>query len=300
MIHKVPERFRGSRLDVYVHDNILKDQSRERIIKNIKSGMISVNDKVVKAGYSISPGDEINITEEKEKPSYTMAQDIPVDIVYEDNDIIIVNKPRGLVVHPGSGNPDNTLVNALLFHTEGRLSNISEDPRPGVVHRIDKDTSGLLVFAKNDYSHRHLSRQFKDHTIIREYHALCEGQIEHNKIKIDRAIARSRKNREKMDVGEGGRKAVSNIRVIERYKNASYIIVKLETGRTHQIRVHMKSIGHPLLGDPKYGKKYPGISGQALHAARLGFTHPTSGKYMEFYVEPPKDFRDIVDFLKRL
>jgi 23S rRNA pseudouridine1911/1915/1917 synthase len=300
MIHKIPENCRDERLDVYIHKNILNDLSRERIIKYIKSGLISVNGKIVKAGYSISPGDEINIIKDKETPSDTMAQDIPVDIIYEDDDIIIVNKPRGLVVHPGSGNPDKTLVNALLFHTKGTLSNVSEKSRPGVVHRIDKDTSGLLVFAKNDFSHRHLSRQFKDHTIKREYHALCEGQIEHNKIKIDRAIARSRKNREKMDVGEGGRKAVSNIRVLERYKNASYIIVELETGRTHQIRVHLKSIGHPLLGDPKYGKKYPGICGQALHAARLGLTHPTSKKHLEFFVQPPKDFSDIVDFLKRV
>lgn len=298
MIHTVISEESGMRLDVFVHDRLLIDYSREYIIKLIKGGKVTVDGSTVKAGFRISEGNRIQI-EKTDPPTPNAApNNIPIDVIYEDDDVIVINKPRGMTVHPGSGNPDNTLVNALMYHTGGKLSSEGENIRPGIVHRIDKDTSGLLVAAKSNRAHDFLARQFKNHCITREYLAICEGSLQFDKIKIDKPIARSKKDRKKMDIDMEGRNAVTHISVIERLNNATYASVRLETGRTHQIRVHMKSIGHPLIGDLKYGKKHSHISGQALHAARLGFLHPKDERYVEFYEKPPKDFEDLVAFLK--
>jgi 23S rRNA pseudouridine1911/1915/1917 synthase len=300
MRQKVDDKAAGKRLDVYVHDHILKEYSREHVIRLIKSGSITVNGMTTKAGYKLACGSVIDIENNEPVLPSAAAQEIPLDIIYEDKDIIVVNKERGMVVHPGSGNPVNTLVNALVHHTKGNLSEDAGNYRPGIVHRIDKDTSGLLVIAKHDRAHTALAKQFKSHSITREYLAVCKGALEYNSVIIDKPIGRSQKDRKKMDVVPDGKNAVTHIKVIDRLNNATLLLVTLKTGRTHQIRVHLKSISHPIIGDQKYGKKDPHISGQALHAGKLGFLHPETGEYLEFISKPPKDFTDLVDFLKML
>jgi 23S rRNA pseudouridine1911/1915/1917 synthase len=298
MTYTVENSESGGRLDIFVHDMLLKDYSREYVIRLIKDQSITVGGRKVKAGFRLSAGDIIEINASPPEAPSSLPQDIPLDIIYEDDDIIVINKPKGMVVHPGNGNHNNTLVNAVMYHTGSSLSSVNGPIRPGIVHRIDKDTSGLLVVAKNDNAHRSLAKQFKDHSITREYLAVCEGLVEHNRIRIIKAVSRNKNDRRKMDIDPEGKNAISDITVIERLKNAAYISVRLETGRTHQIRIHMKSIGHPLAGDTKYGTKSPYIQGQALHAARLGFIHPSTNEYMEFYKDPPKDFCDLIAFLK--
>ena len=300
MPHTVDDKGAGKRLDVYVHDHILNEYSREHVIRLIKSGRIKVNGISTKAGYKLAGGSVIDIENEEPTLPSAAAQEIPLDIIYEDTDIIVVNKERGMVVHPGSGNHRDTLVNALLHHTKGNLSEDTGNSRPGIVHRIDKDTSGLLVIAKHDRAHLALAKQFKTHSITREYLAVCEGSLEYNSVIIDKPIGRSQKDRKKMDIVSEGKNAVSHIKVIDRLNNATLLLVTLKTGRTHQIRVHLKSISHPIIGDQKYGRKSPRISGQALHAGKLGFMHPKTGEYIEFVSKPPKDFSDLVDFLKTL
>lgn len=298
MRHTVDENGAGKRLDIYIHDHILNDHSREHVIRLIKSGSITVNGMTTKAGYKLACGALIDIENKEPILPSAKAQEIPLDIIYEDKDIIVINKERGMVVHPGSGNPGNTLVNALMHHTKGNLSEDAGNYRPGIVHRIDKDTSGLLVIAKHDRAHMALAKQFKSHSITREYLAVCKGALEYNSVIIDKPIGRSQKDRKKMDVVPDGKSAVSHIKVIERLNNATLLLITLETGRTHQIRVHLKSIAHPVIGDQKYGRKSPLISGQALHAGKLGFIHPSSDEYVEFVADPPKDFTDLVAFLK--
>ncbi|BEP29480.1 RluA family pseudouridine synthase [Helicovermis profundi] len=285
----------GKRLDVFL-TKILDGYSRNYIQKLIKDGYINVNSKVVTTKkYAIKENDTVEIFIPKPVNLDVEAEDIFVEIVYEDDDVIIVNKPQGMVVHPAPGNYSGTLVNALLFHAKS-LSNINGVVRPGIVHRIDKDTSGLLMIAKNNKSHNSLAAQLKDHSSTRKYIAIVHGNIVEDQGTIDKPIARNPKNRLKMAVVEGGRESVTHYKVLKRYQTFTLVECQLETGRTHQIRVHMSYINHPLLGDNLYGPKNSKIkySGQALHAKTLGFVHPTTNKYIEFNSELPEYFVELI------
>ncbi len=286
----------SQRLDKYL-TSVLPDISRSRIASLIKDGLILVNGKAVKAGYSLCRGDEIALEIPDEEPLKVEARPIPLDIVYEDSDLLVVNKPRGMVVHPAPGNEDNTLVNALLAHCQD-LSGINGVLRPGIVHRIDKDTSGLLLVAKNDFAHVSLSAQLKEHSIHRVYSGIVVGEVPEPKGIVDCPLGRHPVDRKKRAVTEKNSKAaVTHYRVISRFKGYTLIEAKLETGRTHQIRVHMQYLGFPLLGDPLYGKgeKNPWhLSGQALHAGELGFVHPRTNQYMEFKAPLPADMENIL------
>ncbi len=296
------DEFVGLRIDKYLNE-INEDYTRSFVQKMIEEGNVTVNGKTVKASYKLKKNDVIDVEEIENTEIEAIAEDIPIDIVYEDEDIIIVNKAKGMVVHPGNGNYTGTLVNALLFTHKDRLSAINGVVRPGIVHRIDKDTSGIIVVAKNDKAHKTLSSAFKVHNITRKYIAVVKGIVEKDNIKIDLPIGRSTTDRIKMAVTEkNSREAVTHIKVLKRFYESGYTLVeaKLETGRTHQIRVHMSYIGHPLLGDDTYGpaKNEFGISGQVLHAKTLGFTHPTTGDYVEFEQEEPEEFKEVLNKLK--
>ncbi|MBR6613659.1 MAG: RluA family pseudouridine synthase [Clostridia bacterium] len=296
------DEFVGIRIDKYLNE-INEDYTRSFVQKMIEEGNVTVNGKTVKASYKLKKNDVIDIEEIENTELEVEAEDIPLDIVYEDEDLIIVNKAKGMVVHPGNGNYTGTLVNALLFTHKDRLSAINGVVRPGIVHRIDKDTSGIIVVAKNDKAHKTLSSAFKVHNITRKYIAVVKGIVEKDNIKIDLPIGRSTTDRIKMAVTEkNSREAITHIKVLKRFYESGYTLVeaKLETGRTHQIRVHMSYIGHPLLGDDTYGpaKNEFGISGQVLHAKTLGFNHPTTGKYIEFEQEEPEEFKEILNKLK--
>lgn len=284
------------RLDIYLTEVL--GESRNFILKNIKSGKILVNGSIVKGGYALKEGDKITIND-LSVDTDVKAENIPLDILYEDDDIIVVNKKSGMVVHPGSGNYSGTLVNALMAHTED-LSDEEGTERCGIVHRIDKDTSGILLIAKTNEAHRILSLGFKNKTIKRKYIALVHGVIENNKGKINAPIARSKTDRKKMCVSDvNAKNAVTNFTVLERYKKATLIELVLETGRTHQIRVHMEYIGHPIVNDPVYGRrKIINDYGQMLHAEYLAFNHPRTGEWMEFQVKPEKEFYEILDMFK--
>lgn len=284
------------RLDIYLVEVL--GESRNFILKNIKSGKILVNGSIVKGGYALKEGDKITIND-LSVDTDVKAENIPLDILYEDDDIIVVNKKSGMVVHPGSGNYSGTLVNALMAHTED-LSDEEGTERCGIVHRIDKDTSGILLIAKTNEAHRILSLGFKNKTIKRKYIALVHGVIENNKGKINAPIARSKTDRKKMCVSDvNAKNAVTNFTVLERYKKATLIELVLETGRTHQIRVHMEYIGHPIVNDPVYGRrKIINDYGQMLHAEYLAFNHPRTGEWMEFQVKPEKEFYEILDMFK--
>lgn len=284
------------RLDIYLTEVL--GESRNFILKNIKSGKILVNGSIVKGGYALKEGDKITIND-LSVDTDVKAENIPLDILYEDDDIIVVNKKSGMVVHPGSGNYSGTLVNALMAHTED-LSDEEGTERCGIVHRIDKDTSGILLIAKTNEAHRILSLGFKNKTIKRKYIALVYGVIENNKGKINAPIARSKTDRKKMCVSDvNAKNAVTNFTVLERYKKATLIELVLETGRTHQIRVHMEYIGHPIVNDPVYGRrKIINDYGQMLHAEYLGFNHPRTVEWMEFRVKPEKEFYEILDMFK--
>ena len=286
----------GLRLDAFLAENT--ELSRSKITKLIKSGNILVNKKEIKAGYSLKLDDEITINYEEE-PMEAQPEDIPLDIVYEDNDVIVVNKANKMVVHPAAGNRNGTLVNALLYHSN-ELSSINGDFRPGIVHRIDSETTGLLMIAKNDKSHIKLAEQLKEKTTHRIYYALVWGVINNETGTIDAPIGRDTRDRKKMTVtGENSKEAVTHFKVIERYKNATLIELKLETGRTHQIRVHMNYIGHPVVNDPVYGKKKLfDETGQCLHAKELGFIHPTTKKFIKFDSELPTSFKNIQKILE--
>ena len=296
------DEFVGIRIDKYLNE-INEDYTRSFVQKMIEEGNVTVNGKTVKASYKLKKNDVIDIEEIENTELEVEAEDIPLDIVYEDEDLIIVNKAKGMVVHPGNGNYTGTLVNALLFTHKDRLSAINGVVRPGIVHRIDKDTSGIIVVAKNDKAHKTLSSAFKVHNITRKYIAVVKGIVDKDNIKIDLPIGRSTTDRIKMAVTEkNSREAITHIKVLKRFYESGYTLVeaKLETGRTHQIRVHMSYIGHPLLGDDTYGpaKNEFGISGQVLHAKTLGFNHPTTGKYIEFEQEEPEEFKEILNKLK--
>ena len=269
------------RLDVYLAEKMSK--TRSAVLKVIEEGRVLLNGKVpAKAGVKIGVGDVITVDIPEPRPISAAPQDIPIDVLYEDNDIVVVNKPQGMVTHPASGSPDGTLVNALLYRVKD-LSGINGEIRPGIVHRLDKDTSGVLVVAKNDAAHLALSKQISTKKALRYYYALVVGNIALDEGKIDKSIARSKKDRKQMAVSEEGRNALTLYKVIERFKGYTLVECELRTGRTHQIRVHMKSIGHPVVGDPVYGKASPlAPNGQLLHAHKLVLYHPVSGEKMTF------------------
>lgn len=289
----------GDRLDVYLSSQ-LGDMSRSYIQKIIKDKKVSVNGKVEKAKYLVKEDDKIVIEIPAPKLLEVLPQDIPIDIVYEDSDVMIVNKPQNMVVHPAPGNYEGTLVNAILYHCKDNLSSINGVIRPGIVHRIDKDTSGLLMIAKNNNAHNFLAEQLKDHSITREYEFICHGVVKEDKITVDKPIGRNPKDRLKMAVVKDGKRAVTHFEVVARYENFTHMRARLETGRTHQIRVHALSINHPLLGDTVYGPKNNKFKaeGQTLHAKKIGFIHPTTKEYIEFDSELPKYFKNIVNKLK--
>ncbi|WP_108982647.1 RluA family pseudouridine synthase [Apilactobacillus micheneri] len=277
--------------------NHFNDISRSRAKNLIEENMVKVNDELKKPKYDLKQGDNVVINIPEPKTLDLEPENIPLDIVYEDNDVLVVNKPQGMVVHPSPGHSDHTLVNALLFHTP--LSNINGTFRPGIVHRIDKDTSGLLMIAKNNDAHKSLSEQLKAKSNIREYVALVHGNIKEDKGKIDAPIGRSKKDRKKQAIVDDGKHAVTHFKVLERLGEYTLVSCVLETGRTHQIRVHMKYIGHPLVGDPLYGpRKTIKGNGQFLHAAKLGFKHPKTGQLMVFDAPLPKIFKQTINNLR--
>lgn len=281
----------GERLDMLAA--LVAEITRSRAGALIRDGLVSVNGKVQsKAGFKLKSGDEISVTLPKAAPSRVEAQDIDLRILYQDEDLAVVYKPSGMVVHPAAGNPDGTMVNALLRHLD-HLSGIGGEIRPGIVHRIDKDTSGLLLVAKNDKSHLSLSEQIKAHSVQRAYIAIVQGGMRNDSGTVDGPIGRHPIDRKKMAIVANGREAVTHWKLLEPLKGASLLECQLTTGRTHQIRVHMASIGHPLLGDPLYGPKkmpYPVQGGQLLHAFRIGFVHPRTGKEMLFEAPPEARF----------
>lgn len=284
----------GDRLDSYLISVL--DKSRSKIQSMIKNGNILVNGNVVKSSYIVKENDEIDVTDVVEEVISAAPEKMDLDIVYEDDDVIVVNKANGIVVHPAVGNTSGTLVNGLMYHSNS-LSSVNGSFRPGIVHRIDRDTTGLLMVAKNDKAHEILAKQLEEKKTRRVYWALVWGVIKEDTGTIDAPIGRDSNDRKKMAVTASNSKhAVTHFKVLERYKNATLIELNLETGRTHQIRVHMNYIGHPVVNDPMYGKKkLINDYGQMLHAEYLGFNHPITGKFMEFTAEPEKEFNDILD-----
>ena len=288
----------GKRIDAYLAENT--EFSRANVQRLIENENIKVNEKKVKVSYKIQKDDEILIEYEEPKEISLKAQDIPVDVLYEDDDIIVINKPKGMVVHPANGNPDGTLVNAVMAICKDSLSGIGGEIRPGIVHRLDKDTSGVIIVAKNDKAHINLSEQIKNHTVEKTYIALVKGFVKENEATINMPIGRSTKDRKKMAVNKNGKNAVTHFKVIERFRNYTLLEVKIETGRTHQIRVHLSEIGYPIVGDTTYsnGKNEWGIEGQCLHAKSLRFKHPINGKEMFIEAPLPQYFEDVISELK--
>ena len=290
----------GTRIDKYL-SNSIEGKSRSFIQGLVDSNSVLVNEKEVKSNYKLRQSDEITVIMPEPIELDVKPEKIDLNIVYEDKDIIVLNKPQGVVVHPAPGNYTGTLVNGLLYHCKD-LSGINGVIRPGIVHRIDKDTSGILVIAKNDESHNILAEQFKEHSIKREYYALVEGKFSNLEGTIDKPIGRNKKDRLKMAIVDDGKRAVTHYNVLEQYNNGTSLIkCRLETGRTHQIRVHMASIGHPLVGDPIYGLKKQRfkLQGQVLHAKTLGFIHPTTKEYIEFDSELPKYYLELLNYLRK-
>ena len=286
------------RIDKYLINNT--DMSRNKIQKLINDGKIRVNGGLVKASYLVNINDKIQIDEDTSEEINVEPEEMKLDIVYEDNYLLVVNKPSGMVVHPGNGNYHHTLVNGLMYYCNNNLSKVNGDIRPGIVHRIDADTSGLLLVAKNDMVHNDLAKQIQEKSVDRKYIALVQGVIKEDSATIDAPIGRSVNDRKKMCVtSENSKDAITHIKVLERYKTATLIECKLETGRTHQIRVHMNYINHPVVNDPVYGlkKQVDGYQsfGQMLHAKEIGFVHPITKKHMNFTVDPPKEFVEICE-----
>ena len=298
---QIEAEYGGERIDRFL-SNDLSDLSRSYIQKLLKDGNIIVNGKTVKANYKVNQGDEIQVRIPEPEIPDILPEDIPLDILYEDDDILVVNKPKGMVVHPAPGHYSHTLVNAVMFHCQERLSGINGVMRPGIVHRIDMDTTGSLLICKNDRAHQILAEELKEHSITRRYHAIVHGNLKENTGTVNAPIGRHPIDRKKMSTkSPHGRHAVTHYRVLERFGDYTYIECELETGRTHQIRVHMASIGHPVLGDNVYGPaKCPyKLQGQTLHAKILGITHPTTGEYMEFDAPLPEYFSDLLERLRR-
>ena len=273
---------KGTRLDAWLAAN-LEDVTRSAAQRLIEEGRVTVNGKSVAKNYKVTGAESVEVTLPDPEPIDLIPQNIPLDIVYEDADVIVVNKPKGLVVHPAPGHPDGTLVNALLYHCGDSLSGIGGELRPGIVHRIDRDTSGLIIAAKNDFAHQYLAAQLQDHTLSRVYRCIVIGNLREDEGTVDAPIGRHHTDRKKMTVTADGRRAVTHWKVLERYQGFTYVECRLETGRTHQIRVHMAHTGHPILGDTVYGnkKEVPGLQGQCLHAVGLRFIHPRTEQPVE-------------------
>lgn len=296
----VDENSVGDRIDRYISENVA-DMTRSGVQKIIDSGLVFVNSVVIGKNYKLRQGDEITLTKPDPVTLEVVAENIPLDIRYEDSDLLVVNKPKGMVVHPAAGNYEGTLVNALMYHCGDSLSGINGVIRPGIVHRIDKDTSGLLIVAKSDLAHIHLAEQIKEHSFTREYQCMVYGGFKQDDGMIDAPIGRHPTDRKKMAVTEkNSRYAVTHYTVERRYQGFTHLRVRLETGRTHQIRVHMAYIGHPVAGDPVYGPKnvITRLNGQCLHAGLIGFIHPRTGEYMEIRSELPDYFTDFIKTLK--
>lgn len=294
------ETAKGIRIEKWLAENETLGLTRNRIDSLLKQGNISLNDKFIIKTHKLKAGDEIKVFI-PEPVSLDRPEDIPLDIVYEDNDLLIVNKPKGMVVHPAVGNYNGTLVNALMHHCGENLSDINGVIRPGIVHRIDKDTSGLLIVAKNNNAHLKLAEQIKEHSFTREYEAVVCGVFKEDSGTVDAPIGRSTADRKKMCVtNKNSRNAVTHYFVIERFPKYTHLKLKLETGRTHQIRVHMAYKGHAVLGDEVYGKAFKGIQGQCLHAKKIGFIHPSTNEYMEFDSELPEYFQQILKKVRNL
>ena len=295
----VKEKEENNRIDSYI-SRVKNDISRVTIQRLIAEEKILVNGKKTKPSYKVQENDAITVEEEEPKEISLKAQEIPVEIIYEDKDIIVVNKPKGLVVHPANGNPDGTLVNAIMAICKDSLSGIGGEIRPGIVHRLDKDTSGILIIAKNDKAHINLSEQIKNHEVQKTYIALVRGIVKENEATINMPIGRSTKDRKKMAVTKNGKEAITHFKVLERYDNYTLLEVKIETGRTHQIRVHLTQIGYPIVGDTTYsnGKNEWNIQGQCLHAKSLKFKHPITGKEMYLEAEIPEYFQKVLNELR--
>ena len=291
----------GVRIDKYLVEQ-LPDITRSYLQKLLKDGSVQMNGKPVKASTKTAAGALIALTIPEPEEPEILPEDIPLDILYEDSDVILINKPKDMVVHPAAGHYTGTLVNALMYHCKGDLSGINGVLRPGIVHRIDKDTTGVLIVCKNDRAHNALAEQLKEHSITRKYRAIVCGNLKEDEGTVDAPLGRHPQDRKKMAiVRSGGKRAVTHYRVLERFGNYTYIECRLETGRTHQIRVHMASLGHPLLGDEIYGRaKSPfKLEGQTLHAMVLGFIHPTTGEYMEFEAPLPEYFEKLLEKLRK-
>lgn len=289
----------SKRIDAYMAEKY-EDISRVAIQRLIETGKILVNGKKVKASYKVQVNDKITMEEEKAVEIELKAQDIPVEIIYEDRDIIVVNKPKGMVVHPANGNPDGTLVNAIMSICKDSLSGIGGEIRPGIVHRLDKDTSGILIVAKNDKAHINLSEQIKEHKVKKTYIALVKGIVKENNATINMPIGRSEKDRKKMAVTKKGKEAITHFKVLKRYDKYTLLEINIETGRTHQIRVHLSQIGYPIVGDEVYskGKNEWNIKGQCLHAKSLEFKHPITNEDMYLEAKIPQYFKKILEELK--
>ena len=288
------------RLDKVV-SNLEQNMSRETIQRMIKTGKILVNNKQEKASFKTTVGDLITLEEEIPEEIELKPQEMPLDIIYEDDDMLVINKEKGIVVHPGNGNPDGTLANAVMAKCKGSLSGIGGKIRPGIVHRIDKDTSGLIIVAKNDTAHINLSKQIQDRKVKKTYIALVRGVIKENEATINMPIGRSSKDRKKMAVTKDGKEAITHFKVLKRYNGFTLLEVKIETGRTHQFRVHLSEIGYPIVGDEVYsnGKNPFGVKGQMLHAEKLELKHPRTGKDLTFEAPVPKYFENIINQLEK-
>ena len=287
----VPLETPNVRLDYFLAQALVETFSRTKLKQLIEEGKVRLNHKPAKPHTRIMPGDQISIDYHEEPQDLNRAESIPIDVVYEDEDLLVVNKPAGMVVHPGCGNLKGTLVNALLYHTQS-LSSIGDAVRPGIVHRLDKDTSGLLVIAKNDSAHRLLADQFKFHKIDRRYWAIVKGVVQHDEMRASDPLGRSLMNRKKVVVREdGGKPSITNIRVLKRFSKATLVEARPETGRTHQIRVHLRTLGYPIFGDTVYGVASPLIHRQALHAKELGFIHPKTKEKIFFSSDLPQDMQ---------
>lgn len=297
--YEVNDEHKGERVDKFLAAQ-LDGLTRSGIQKLITAGSVLVGGKPADKNYKLRSGEVVDVTIPDPEVLDVRPQDIPVDIVYEDDSLLVVNKPKGMVVHPAAGNPDGTLVNALLYHCDGRLSSINGVIRPGIVHRIDKQTSGLLMVAKTDKAHNCLAQQIKEHSFTREYQAILTGRLKEKSGTINAPIGRSKYDRKKMCVTQlNSKEAVTHYEVLEEFGQYSLVKFRLETGRTHQIRVHSAYIGHPVLGDDVYGKPFKGLEGQCLHAKKIGFVHPETEEYMEFDSELPQYFTAVLNRLRK-